>query len=59
MLCLNRKPFFELLIEGRIGKDLSSSEEKEEESVISLQKEAKRWFDAQVAGHVAKCRVVH
>ena len=59
MLCLNRKPFFELLIEGRIGKDPSSPDEKEEESVISLQKEAKRWFDAQVAEHVAKCRVVH
>ena len=56
---MNRKPFFELLIEGRIGKGLNTSEEKEEESVISLQKEAKRWFDAQVAGHVAKCRVVH
>ena len=54
---MNRKPFFELLIEGRI--DVNSSEEKEEESVISLQTEAKRWFDAQVAGHVAKCRDVH
>ena len=55
---MNRKPYFELLIEGRIGKELSSSGEKED-SVISLQKEAKRWFDAQVAGHVAKCRDVH
>ena len=56
---LDRKPFFELLIEGRIGKDLNSSSSEEESSVISLQKDAKRWFDSQVEHLVAKYRVVH
>ena len=54
---LDRKPFFELLIEGRIARDLQLREE-EEEPVISLQKDAKRWFDSQVEQHVAKYRVV-
>ena len=55
---LDRKPFFELLIEGRIARDLQLREEGEE-PVISLQKDAKRWFDSQVEQHVAKYRVVH
>ena len=56
---LDRKPFFELLIEGRMGKDfLKSSSSSEEESVISLQRDAKRWFDSQVERHVAQYRVV-
>ena len=55
---LDRKPFFELLIEGRMGKDFSKSSSSEEESVISLQRDAKRWFDSQVEQHVAKYRMV-
>ena len=55
---LDRKPFFELLIEGRMGKDFLKSSSSEEESVISLQRDAKRWFDSQVERHVAQYRVV-
>ncbi len=51
---LDRKPFFDLILEGRLRGQEENSPENAPGASVSLQKQAKRYFDFQIRTRLAK-----